>query len=320
MEGKRHTLCMRYQNGQCKDTHFNDQRDVVEEVSVVPLCEHFSRPCLQASHADSAVSYDDAYFNLGAFSFDNGARSGIFQRTEQFSDVLRFLNAFMQLQFPSATWTSLCVSHNVLTLLHTDAGNVWMSPPWSSAATLVEVDLLSAEALDMLCDSTYDSLLRTPEYLNGVPGNSTAQQVRVITLTATLQWQDGGGIYSLPDWSDGPRYHEDKLQLHQHVAEQKEAPLFTESETAWLRSSFQTHLSFQLCSREFLLALMEIYPAATPSGAESDPGLLQELIQEEIDAGFLEEMPSLEDIQAAFPAREDSSPVTEASWVYDNKT
>ncbi|CAE7939618.1 unnamed protein product, partial [Symbiodinium necroappetens] len=96
-------------------------------------------------------------------------------------------------------------------------------------------------------------------------------------------------------------------------------------------------------------------------GAESDPGLLQELIQEEIDAGFLEEMPSLEaayerwgkervavgkvnivkapgrasrlvldnsvcntnqnctvpeqfslpslqDIQAAFPAREDSSP------------
>jgi len=128
------------------------------------LEEHFSRPCLQESHTDSAVSYEDAYFNLGAFSFDNGARSGIFQRTEQFSDVLRFLNAFMQLQFPSATWTSLCISHNVRTLLHTDAGNapfslnhtvslgnfvggqVWMSPPLSSDATLVEAPAGSLSA------------------------------------------------------------------------------------------------------------------------------------------------------------------------------
>ena len=53
----------------------------------------------------------------------NGSRFGIFHRTEQFSDILRFLNAFMQLQFPEGTWSSLCVSHNVRTRLHTDAGN-----------------------------------------------------------------------------------------------------------------------------------------------------------------------------------------------------
>ena len=658
------------------------------------LEEHFSRPYLQSSHNDSAVSYEDAYFNLGAFSFDSGSRSGIFQRTEQFSEILRFLNAFMQLQFPSATWTSLCISHNVRTLLHTDAGNapgslnhtvslgnfiggqVWICPPLSAEAELVEpppgssskltqlpastlgeqvetwhratsfpcdshhctmpwqgdrwvltaytcrdistfprsqqvhlrslgfpllivteqqarpaqipatvtphmeffldlccgasaplssslahvgihclqVDLLAAEGLDMLSDATYDSLLRlafsgvvryahasppcrdysrlklrpggpaairTPEFLNGVPGNSTAQQERVMSSqkllyrcvcilraafssgahisleqpTNAMSWlepflrdmlsevqaslvnipactvgqdiakswlfacsfpamrqlagtcehrdshpsmaglqdssgaflsqrtaeypealaqrfrscilplfnqpsapeapptcslsfalacvprkprsmpptaaQDGGGIYSLPDWSDGPRYQEDKLhdlrtewqrwllekhlpaRLQQHVAEQKENPLFTKEETAWLRDSFKrfseksstaSDWDFSIKSGQpYCLAALErlstllgdkdtsLFPAlqqGVPTGfdkdiprshtlrprresepdsghdllicegnwqgAEAEPGLLQELIQEEIDSGFLEEMPSLE--------------------------
>ncbi|CAE7502271.1 unnamed protein product [Symbiodinium sp. CCMP2592] len=204
MDGKRQTLCMRYQSGQCKDpatcrylhrcavpksdgtacggnrpasqhvatplweTHFSEQRDVAEEVTAVPLsvpaqpsgsagatstlpkasapvscaasalsegfldfatclellAQYFSTPFTSSSQcSDTAVAASEAYFNLGAFAFDNGTRSGIFQRTEQFSDVLRFLNAFMQLQFPEASWSSLCVSHNVRTRLHTDAGN-----------------------------------------------------------------------------------------------------------------------------------------------------------------------------------------------------
>ena len=84
---------------------------------------NFSIPFVASLQNDPAIKASEAYFNLGAFAFDNGSRSGIFHRTEQFSDILRFLNAFMQLQFPEATWSSLCVSHNVRTRLHTDAGN-----------------------------------------------------------------------------------------------------------------------------------------------------------------------------------------------------
>ncbi|CAE7244381.1 unnamed protein product [Symbiodinium sp. CCMP2592] len=181
MDGKRQTLCMRYQSGQCKDlatcrylhrcaeTHFSELRDIAEEVTTVPLsvpaqpsgsagatsalpkarapvsdaasalsegsldfatclellAQYFSIPFASSSHCpDNAIAASEAYFNLGAFAFNNGSRSGIFQRTEQFSDVLRFLNAFMQLQFPEASWSSLCVSHNVRTRLHTAASQV----------------------------------------------------------------------------------------------------------------------------------------------------------------------------------------------------
>ncbi|CAE7421697.1 unnamed protein product [Symbiodinium sp. CCMP2592] len=212
MDGKRQTLCMRYQSGQCKDpatcrylhrcaeTHFSELRDIAEEVTTVPLsvpaqpsgsagataslpkaralvsdaasalsegsldfatclellAQYFSIPFASSSHCpDNAIAASEAYFNLGAFAFDNGSRSGIFQRTEQFSDVLRFLNAFMQLQFPEASWSSLCVSHNVRTRLHTDSGNaagslnhtvslgnfsggeVWLCPALNQAACQV---------------------------------------------------------------------------------------------------------------------------------------------------------------------------------------
>ena len=94
-------------------------------------------------------------FNLGAFGFDDGRRCGVFQRTEQFSEIARFLNAFLRLQFPSASWTSVCVSHNVRTQLHTDAGNevdslnhsislgnfaggeIWITPALRRSAALV---------------------------------------------------------------------------------------------------------------------------------------------------------------------------------------
>ncbi|CAE7519848.1 unnamed protein product [Symbiodinium sp. CCMP2592] len=222
MDGKRQTLCMSYQSGQCKDpatcrylhrcaeTHFSELRDIAEEVTTVPLsvpaqpsgsagatsalpkaralvsdaasalsegsldfatclellAQYFSIPFASSSLCpDNAIAASEAYFNLGAFAFDNGARSGIFQRTEQFSDVLRFLNAFMQLQFPEASWSSLCVSHNVRTRLHTDSGNaagslnhtvslgnfsggeVWLCPALNQAASQVPAPLdASSEA------------------------------------------------------------------------------------------------------------------------------------------------------------------------------
>ena len=118
------------------------------------LEESFSSQAASALK-DPAVTQSDAYFNLGAFGFNDGRRCGVFQRTEQFSDIARFLNAFLRLQFPSASWTSVCVSHNVRTLLHTDAGNevgsfnhsislgnfsggeIWITPALHGSAVLV---------------------------------------------------------------------------------------------------------------------------------------------------------------------------------------
>ena len=119
------------------------------------LEEYFSDAAsLESAFSDAAITQADAYFNLGAFGFDDGKRVGIFQRTEQFSDIVRFLNSFLLLRFPGCSWSSICVSHNVRTLSHTDAGNkpgsnnftislgnfcggeVWLSPPLSSSSTL----------------------------------------------------------------------------------------------------------------------------------------------------------------------------------------
>ena len=119
------------------------------------LEEYFSDAAsLESAFSDAAITQADAYFNLGAFGFDDGKRVGIFQRTEQFSDNVRFLNSFLLLRFPGCSWSSICVSHNVRTFLHADAGNkpgsnnftislgnfcggeVWLSPPLSSASPL----------------------------------------------------------------------------------------------------------------------------------------------------------------------------------------
>ncbi|CAE7204615.1 unnamed protein product [Symbiodinium sp. CCMP2592] len=568
------------------------------------LAQYFSIPFAASSHCpDNAIAASEAYFNLGAFAFDNGARSGIFQRTEQFSDVLRFLNAFMQLQFPEASWSSLCVSHNVRTRLHTDSGNaagslnhtvslgnfsggeVWLCPALNQAAsqvpapldasseahsaaeagtgevrdtwhaplsfscetlhctlpiqgdrwvltaytcksldrfdatslahlrslcfplppatpghpqsitpslkdttcvelfldiccgaahplttaisscgiTCLPIDLLGEEQLDLLNDDTYDHLLRlcfagivrlahgsppckeysrlklrpggppairSPDHMNGLPGNTASQQARSVagardehgnflsqrtaeypsqlaekfsakavhlfssarpaysvspcslkfalasipkkprSSTPTAA-QDGGGIYSLPDWSLGPRYQSDSLhdlrkewqswllqnriplRLQQHIAEASNKPLLSEEETEWLRSSFKRfsdahspcqdwnfsvtegqpyclsaleRLSTMLGDKDTSLfpALQKGVPTGFDSdiprshtlrprdpnnsdeptdllvcegnwqGAEADPALLQELIEEEVSAGYIEEVPSLE--------------------------
>ncbi|CAE7243908.1 unnamed protein product [Symbiodinium sp. CCMP2592] len=259
MDGKRQTLCMRYQSGQCKETHFSDQRDIAEEVTAVPLsvpaqpsgsagatsalpkasapvssaslalsegsldfatclellAQYFSIPFIDAAGpADNAIDASEAYFNLGAFAFDNGTRSGIFQRTEQFSDVLRFLNAFMQLQFPSEVWLGPA--------LDPAAANVPAPLEASSEDnTHVEIflDICCGEQLDLLHDDTYDHLLRlcfsgivrlahgsppckeysrlklrpggpaairSPEHLNGLPGNTASQQDRVVSSQKLL--------------------------------------------------------------------------------------------------------------------------------------
>ncbi|CAE7223789.1 unnamed protein product [Symbiodinium sp. CCMP2592] len=183
--------------------------------------------------------------------------------------------------------------------------------------------------------------------------------------------QDGGGIYSLPDWSLGPRYQSDclhdlrrewqswllgnriPLRLQQHIAEASNKPLFSEEETEWLRSSFKrfsdSHSPCQdwnfsvkegqpycLSALERLSTMLgdkdtSLFPAlqkGVPTGfdgdiprshtlrprnpensdeptdllvcegnwqgAEADPALLQELIEEEVSAGYIEEVPSLE--------------------------
>ena len=119
------------------------------------LEEYFSDAArLSSARPDTSITQADAYFNLGAFGFDDGKRVGIFQRTEQFSDIVRFLNSFLLLRFPGGCWSSICVSHNVRTLLHTDAGNkpgstnftislgnfcggeIWISPPLNSSSPL----------------------------------------------------------------------------------------------------------------------------------------------------------------------------------------
>ena len=128
---------------------------------------------------DPAVTQSDAYFLLGAFGFEDGRRCGVFQRTEQFSEIARFLNAFLRLQFPSASWTSVCVSHNVRTQLRTDAGNevdslnhpislgnfaggeIWITPALRSSAALTpppkgsesEMHKPGAETLGELVDT-----------------------------------------------------------------------------------------------------------------------------------------------------------------------
>ena len=171
MEGKKHTLCMRCQNGTCKDPSTSaffivalfpnpTAQLAVATTQHHNMCQHRTRKpasatagqptqaanasaenrfsfsnCLallestfagafaQAFSRDNAITSADACFNLGAFAFDGGKRRGLFQRTQQFSEAIQCLNAFLQFHFPAGKWSSICVSHNVRTMLHTDSGN-----------------------------------------------------------------------------------------------------------------------------------------------------------------------------------------------------
>ena len=71
------------------------------------LVEAFSIPFASGIKHDSAIDAFEAYVNLGAYvsGFRQRLPLWYFQRTEQFSCILRFLNAVMQLQFAAATWT-----------------------------------------------------------------------------------------------------------------------------------------------------------------------------------------------------------------------
>ena len=198
MEGKQHTLCMRYQQGQCKDpstcrylsslccaqvrrhsfvvantqlpntlalhirtpasvtsgsqlrwyrmsrfvcqhaqpafrAHFSPSLQSLPGraprphwpcqpvISVSPLVCRFWRNTFPTPRPwnllsqTPAITQADAYFNLGALAFSSAQNS--------FSDIVRLLNSFLLLRFPGCSWSSICVSHNVRTLLHTDAGN-----------------------------------------------------------------------------------------------------------------------------------------------------------------------------------------------------
>ncbi|CAE7304798.1 unnamed protein product [Symbiodinium sp. KB8] len=415
MEGKKHTLCMRYQSGQCKDPtscryvhkcavpkqdgtacgeaevvdetslcvpaqpsgsqgHLISPHAAVSEVSAVARAieEHrfdFST-CLslleesfssQAASAlkDPAVTQSDAYFNLGAFGFNDGRRCGVFQRTEQFSDIARFLNAFLRLQFPSASWTSVCVSHNVRTLLHTDAGNevgsfnhsislgnfsggeIWITPALHSSAVLVPPPTGSASDKHKVGSSTLgervvlthlrslgfplpgaksageDLLSEVQAHLSDVPACSVgvtaeypaALADRYAGIIAPLfgnaaSHTDGGGIYSLPDWSYGPRYAADQLK-----------PLRLE----WRRNYVAPIIIQTLFG--YHLRIVRLGPVEKANRMMvTSFWFAKELIEEELQAGFLEEVDTIEeayrrwgkerDIQASYPLREDSEPVS----------
>ena len=48
------------------------------------LVNNFSIPFVASFQNDPAIKDSEAYFNLGAFAFDNGSRFGIFHRTATF--------------------------------------------------------------------------------------------------------------------------------------------------------------------------------------------------------------------------------------------
>ena len=105
-------------------TSTTSSRDAFSFSTCLQLLEDtFSTAFSQAFSQDPAISPSDAYFNLGAFSFNQGKRRGIFQRTAQFSESIGYINNFLRYHFPQGTWSSICISHNVRTMLHTDSGN-----------------------------------------------------------------------------------------------------------------------------------------------------------------------------------------------------
>ncbi|CAE7042088.1 unnamed protein product [Symbiodinium sp. CCMP2592] len=305
------------------------------------LAQYFSIPFASSSHCpDNAIAASEAYFNLGAFAFDNGAR-----RT--------MLLELVQVRRP--------VGIDCLYLQ--ELGNPQSIPPPLKDTTCVELflDICCGEQLDLLNDDTYDHLLRlcfagivrlahgsppckeysrlklrpggppairSPDHLNGLPG----AHVSLEQPTNAMSWL------------------EPFVQAHVRM---KEATSPSQEETEWLRSSFKrfsdAHSPCQdwnfsvkegqpycLSALERLSTMLgdkdtSLFPAlqkGVPTGfdgdiprshtlrprdpdnsdeptdllvcegnwqrAEADPALLQELIEEEVSAGYIEEVPSLE--------------------------
>ncbi|CAE7760874.1 unnamed protein product, partial [Symbiodinium sp. KB8] len=152
--------------------------------------EYFSDAAhLESAFQDTAITQADAYFNLGAFGFDDGKRVGIFQRTEQFSDIVRFLNSFLLLRFPGERWVLTAYTCRGLVSAsaeqkvaprsamtscfpaNTGSPGFFLDICCGANAPLSEslrksgiqcvcVDALGSEPFDLLNDRTYDSLLR----------------------------------------------------------------------------------------------------------------------------------------------------------------
>ena len=67
------------------------------------------------------AKHDVSYFVLG--HFHHSPRAGITNLTRSVPAVVRFLNSWLQLLFPSCSWGSIAVSHNVLAAPHADLEN-----------------------------------------------------------------------------------------------------------------------------------------------------------------------------------------------------
>ena len=236
------------------DTRFDEQRNVVEEVTGVPLCvpaQPSGSPgaTLELSTAQSSVSpaalaicqgnldfttclellvnnfsipFVASFENDPAIRFGGLLLSGCLcfrQRLPRWHISpyrtvfrhLRFLNAFMQLQFPGGTWSSLCVSHNVRTRLHIDArnkpasqnhtlslgnfsgGEVWMCPAPDAKAPLTQAlhDSTSAAHPWKLHAWAQPWTRGTPDFL----------RLRKCSLHSTSGRQMGSYVLDMP----GPR-------------------------------------------------------------------------------------------------------------------
>ncbi|CAE7466489.1 unnamed protein product, partial [Symbiodinium sp. KB8] len=297
MDGKKHTLCMRYQSGQCKDpascryvhkcavpkqVHLISPHADASEVSPVARAiadHHFDfSTCLslleesfssQAASAlqDPAVTQSDAYFNLGAFGFDGGKFG-----SHQLCIALQCLFPRLKARNRRSTKWALLQWESALTL----SNLVFHS---RAPAYIVQLRGKVTDGYSLLIHAKV--LIRFPlrSHFTG-----TAHQRDVLagaicpgheSMAGKLDAQ--GNFLSQRSSPATPR-----LSELRYAADQLK-PLRLEWRN-WPRREGETDEGHQLLVCE-----------GNWQGAESDPALLQELIEEELQAGFLEEVDSIEE-------------------------
>ena len=62
------------------------------------------------------------YFVIGHIA--NYPRQGVTKLTTAMPEVTRYLNAWLQMQFPQQSWSSIAISHNEQACVHVDAANL----------------------------------------------------------------------------------------------------------------------------------------------------------------------------------------------------
>ena len=150
------------------------------------LQEHFWQS--RRSARPSIVGEYSGYFNLGAM-FGN-SKVGLTAITQMYQESCRFLNVFLRACFPSASWTSICLSRNVQTRLHSDSGNL----PHTENHT-VSVGSFSKGEL-WLADPAGEVMMPLPHSTELVPGRVVSSHDNPVSfpceqLHATMPWEGG---------------------------------------------------------------------------------------------------------------------------------